>query len=54
MDLDRAGAGARGELVECRVVGGVSCVETMVGGTSMVNVSIPMMGQEVLRTEPLV
>ena len=38
---DRAGAD-----MEYRGVGGVSCVETMVGGTSMVNVSIPIMGQD--------
>ena len=37
VDLDRAGAGARGELVECRGGGGVSWVEgrvTNVGGVA--------------------
>ena len=31
VDADRAGVGARGEQVECRVVGGRSCVEAVVG-----------------------
>ena len=32
VDLDRAGAGARGELVECRGGGGVSCLEFFLYG----------------------
>ena len=31
VEADRAGVDARGEQVECRVVGGRSCVETIVG-----------------------
>ena len=31
VDSDRVGVGARGEQLECRVVGGRSCVEAIVG-----------------------
>ena len=44
-DRQARGADRAGADVEYRVGGGVSCGEAMVGGTSMVGVSISIMGQ---------